>query len=95
MASLTGDPKWDIFVIYMLVSIVFLFFCCIMLACMFIFAPADDRSGLNRISTKRRRKDNVERKNTLLRINKEYQTVVELIDSTPTKTKWTRTRSSL
>ena len=95
MASLTGDPKWDVFVIYMLGSIVFLFFCCIMLACMFTFAPADDRSGLNRVSTKRRRKDNVERKNTLLRINKEYQTVVELTNSTPAISKWTRTRSSL
>ena len=95
MANLTGDPKWDVFVIYMLGSIVFLFFCCIMLACMFIFAPADDRSGLNRTKTSRKRKDNVERRNTLLRINKEYETVVELIDSTPTKSKWIRTRSLL
>ena len=62
---------------------------------MFIFAPADDRSGLNRKKTSRKRKDNVERRNTLRRINKEFETVVELIDSTPTKSKWTRTRSLL
>ena len=84
MAHLTGDPKWDIFVIYMFISITFLFWCCLILACLFIFSPADDRSGLNRpnISMKRHRQHNAVKRNTIPRINQRCDVVVELASST-------------
>ena len=78
MSHLTGDTIWDIFVIYLFGSIGFLFSCCLILACLFVFSPADDRSGLKRRSTSRNRQASAAKRNTIHRIEQKYDTVVEL-----------------
>ena len=66
-----------------------------MLACLFIFGPADDRSGLNRTNNSRKRIKTVEKRNTFPKIYQKYETVVELGNSVACDSKWTRAKSLL
>ena len=86
MSHLTGDTIWDIFVIYIFGSIGFLFSCCLILACLFVFSPADDSSGLKRRSTSRNRQASAAKRNTIHRLEQKYDTVVELAHSKSTRT---------
>ena len=85
MSHLTGDTIWDIFVIYIFGSIGFLFSCCLILACLFVFSPADDRSGLKRRSTSRNRQASAAKRSTIHRMEQKYDTVVELAHSKSTR----------
>ena len=85
MSHLTGDSIWDIFVIYIFGSIGFLFSCCLILACLFVFSPADDRSGLKRRSTSRNRQASAAKRNTIHRMEQKFDTVVELAHSKSTR----------
>ena len=45
---LTDSLKWDLFVIYIFISVAFVGTCCVILCCMFLFYPAKNQTELNK-----------------------------------------------
>ena len=40
MTEFTGDLKWDLFALYIVISVIFIGSCCVVLSCLFLCHPA-------------------------------------------------------
>ena len=49
MGLFTNYLKWDLFVIYMLICVIFLGSCCVWVSCMFLFYPAKNQNEPKKI----------------------------------------------